>query len=42
MLLLSDASTATKSLEQALVSSGLQMLARTAILKCPLEMHELP
>lgn len=42
VLLFSEASTATKSLEQALDSSGLQMLGRrTTILKCPLQMHEL-
>jgi len=41
MLLLSEASTAMKSLEQALDSHGSQMLGRrTAILKSPLEMHE--
>lgn len=41
MLPLSEVNTATKSLEQALDSSGLQMLGRrTTILKCPLEMHK--
>lgn len=40
MLLLSKASTATKSLEQALDSSGLQILGRQ-LLYYSLEMHDL-